>query len=209
MQYVGCLFALSAANPLPVTPFTEIQIVDHSHFTIEFDLGMAGGYRQPYPDHIDSIYLFCSPDSSTPPADSMKGSAKVIGVDTNGMALITEEYFPDILLEPGNYLHFSQRGNDYYPPFALPDTFSSGISFVSGYSDPVCCDGREIFGANCVMYCRSLVYKGNRCPSPGIRNREQLVEIHVNIRDSSDNPVSNIQVMSVSETLSPVMDISV
>jgi hypothetical protein len=181
------LFSISNANPLLTTPFSEIQIKDQSHFTIEFDGSMV--MSKPYPAHMDSIFLFCGGDMR-PPLDSMKKCEKTIDLDTNGVALITEKDFPGFLIRQGK-LYFGCKSSNYFPPLQVTSS-SYSKTFVSGYSDPVCCG--EYINGKC-MTCRSLIYKETKCPSLGIRNYDATIIISGHIIDYSDNIPDTIRII--------------
>ncbi len=195
LSFLHCilyLFTISSANPLETTPFSEIQIKDQSHFTIEFDVRMV--MSKPYPAQLDSFFLYCGGDTR-PPLDSMKKCEKPVDIDSNGIALITETNFPNFLIKPGK-LYFGYKKIISNPQLLIASSVYSK-TFISGYTDPVCCGG--YVNGQCQMTCRSLIYRETHCASLGVRNNLAEIKILGQIRNHNNSIPDSIQILCTSK----------
>lgn len=185
-----CIFIMivvTHSNPLELVPFTEIQVVDQTHWTIEFDFM---NWERHYPAYTDTVTLYCGSNFT---ADSMKKCTNMIGVDNSGIALITEKHFPSIRMKPGSTLYMGIKGNrNYYKSVTIPNSLSPQTSIVGAYSEQKCCNS---VGDYCLDYCsREYEFKECKCPSLGVRNEDAYITIVGGVNDSSNNPVDSIQV---------------
>lgn len=162
-----CFFSsVALSNPLETTPFSEVQIIDQSHWTIEVACqNLRIMPLNGLPNTTDSITLFCDSSSTRPPVDSLKICTGKVTVDTFNICLITEKNFPTIKLRTGWSIYIGYKGSPYcYGPLTIMSGLTSTSSIVSGYSEPTCC---SIINGECMMYCRSLIYKISTSPSIG------------------------------------------
>ena len=183
--------AASFANPIPVTAISEVQLISPWDWTVEVDCRNLCIYPSlPAPGITDTITLFCSQSTGTPPPDSMWTCAIPEQIDSNGIMLLTPLHFPGLMLNTGCTLSLGVKARAGTWQVLIPQNLTPQTSLVSGYQSSCC----EYTGGTCTMMCSNLIYTVSSCPSIGIRNRSAFGSIGGTVRGGDSLALIKIRV---------------
>ena len=186
--------AVSYGNPVAIPkmpPLSEIYIVNDNNWIVEVDCRKFTNLRRPC--QTDTFTLFCSPLAIQPQVPMQSCIGPEI-VDSNGIALLRSQQFPQVMLKKGWYLMLglkNQSGIDSVWQAHIPDTLTEPFSIISRYFINPCCSGATPDDCN---GCAVLEYISPVCPSIGTFNDSAFGSITGKVRGSDGIPLANIEV---------------
>ena len=195
LQFFLAWYGISFANPVqipPAPPLSEIYIVNDNNWAVEVECRKFSLLKRPCT--TDTFTLFCSQSSAIPPRNSMQNCVIRELVDSNGIAVLIPQQFPQVKLVKGWYVTLGLKGQseaDTVWQAHIPDTLTEPFSIISSYITKSCCTMIDI---NFCLGCAERTYVHSICPSIGTFNDSAFGAITGLVIGSDSLPLTNIGV---------------